>query len=317
MGLFWSLLALTTYLYTHPSFLEHDTGYGHPECADRLRALLSALDAPEFSGLIKKEAPRARLDQLQLIHSPSYIDRLLQAIPKRGHVALEADTVISPGSGEAALHAVGAVCDAVDAVLTGAADNAFCAVRPPGHHAEPAAAMGFCLFNNIAIAAQYARTAHPVRRVAIVDFDVHHGNGTQAAFAKEPEVLYASTHQSPLYPGTGSAQETGAGNLFNMPLAPGSGSREFQEALENTILPALHAFKPELMLISAGFDAHRDDPLASLNLVEDDYAWVSRKLIEIAERYAKNRLVSALEGGYNLAALARSACAHVRELLNA
>jgi acetoin utilization deacetylase AcuC-like enzyme len=308
---------MTTLLYTHPSFLEHDTGLGHPESAKRLHAINRALSRPEFAALVKKEAPRASLEQLRLIHSQHHVDRVLKAIPKIGHGYLDADTVISPASGEAALHAVGAVCAAVDAVFAGEASSAFCAVRPPGHHAEPDAAMGFCLFNNIAIAAEHARKHLGIRRVAIVDFDVHHGNGTQAAFSKQPDVLYASTHQSPWYPGTGMASETGVGNIFNAPLPSGSGSAEFRAAMTGKILPAVDVFKPELILVSAGFDAHRDDPLAALNLVEEDYAWITNELLQLADRHARGRLVSALEGGYNLEALAASVAAHVRELMSA
>jgi acetoin utilization deacetylase AcuC-like enzyme len=308
---------MTTLLYTHPSFLEHDTGLGHPESAERLRAIDRALSQPEFAALVKKEAPRASLEQLRLIHTQRHIDRLLKAVPKIGHAYLDADTVISPASGEAALHAVGAVCAAVDAVFGGEASNAFCAVRPPGHHAEPDDAMGFCLFNNIAIAAEHARKRHGIRRVAIVDFDVHHGNGTQAAFHDQKDVLYASTHQYPWYPGTGRASETGVGNIFNAPLPSESGSAEFRAAMTGKILPAVDAFKPELILVSAGFDAHRDDPLAALNLVEEDYAWITRELLKLADRHAARRLVSALEGGYDLEALGASVAAHVQELMSA
>jgi len=308
---------MTTFYYVHPSFLDHDTGLGHPESALRLRAIDTVLKRPEFTGVIKKEAPRANIDQIRLIHTQPHIDDVFKAIPKLGHANLDADTVISPASGEAALHAAGAVCAAVDAVFAKETDNAFCGVRPPGHHATPDASMGFCVFNNIAIAAQHARKRHGINRVAIVDFDVHHGNGTQAAFYKNPEVLYASTHQHPLYPGTGLTRETGVGNIFNVPLAPGSGSAEFRAAMRDKIVPAVDAFHPELVLVSAGFDAHRDDPLASLNLIEEDYAWVTRELLTLAKHHAGGRLVSALEGGYNLEALADSVAAHVRELLKA
>lgn len=306
---------MTTFYYSHPSFFDHDTGLGHPESALRLRAIATALSRPEFSGLIQKEAPRANTEQIRSIHTQAHIDHVFKALPKLGHANLDADTVISPASGEAALHAAGAVCAAVDALFAEQADNAFCAVRPPGHHAEPHASMGFCLFNNIAIAAEHARKKHGIRKVAIVDFDVHHGNGTQKVFEKNPEILYASTHQYPLYPGTGAANETGVGNVFNMPLAPGSGSSDFRAAMTSRILPAVDAFRPELVLVSAGFDAHRDDPLASLNLDETDFAWITQELLQLAERHAGGRLVSTLEGGYNLEALAESVAAHVRELL--
>ncbi len=308
---------MTTYYYTHPSFLNHDTGPGHPECAERLQAISNVLGAPEFSGLVRRQAPAATHEQLRLVHPQTQIDRILQAVPNQGYAYIDGDTVVSPASGDAALHAAGAVCAAVDAVLEGEADNAFCAVRPPGHHAEPSRSMGFCLFNNVAIAAEYARSVRAVERVAIVDFDVHHGNGTQTAFYEQPSVLYASTHQSPLYPGTGSVAETGVGNIFNVPLAAGSDGELFRKAVVEIIFRALHAFRPELILISAGFDAHRDDPLAALRLLEEDYAWISRELIGIADTWCRGRLVSTLEGGYHLGALGRSVAAHVRELLKA
>ncbi len=308
---------MTTFYFTHPSFLAHDTGLGHPESPFRLRAIDAVLNRREFAHLVKNEAPRAEIDRVLLVHTQAHIDSVLKSIPQRGLHYLDPDTPVSPGSGEAALHAVGALCQAVDSVCAGKAKNAFCAVRPPGHHAEPGRSMGFCLFNNIAIAAEHARHAHGLKRVAIVDFDVHHGNGTQAAFAKNPEVLYASTHQYPWYPGTGSANETGVGNIFNAPLPSGSGSREFRAAMAGKILPAVDKFQPELILVSAGFDAHKDDPLASLNLVDEDYAWVTRELSNLAKKHCGGKLVSTLEGGYNLEALGESAAAHVRELLAA
>jgi acetoin utilization deacetylase AcuC-like enzyme len=282
-----------------------------------LRAIAAVLKRPEFAGLLHREAPRAEIDRLRLVHSKAHIERVLNAIPQHGLHYLDPDTPVSPGSGEAALRAVGAVCAAVDAVFEGDAQNAFCGARPPGHHAEPERAMGFCLFNNVAIAAQHAKEKHGIRRVAIIDFDVHHGNGTQAAFERNPEVLYASTHQSPWYPGTGAARETGVGNIFNSPLSAGSGSKEFRAAMTGKILPAVDRFKPELVLVSAGFDAHEDDPLASLELTEDDFAWITRELAELAARHCAGKLVSTLEGGYNLEALAASAVAHVRELMAA
>jgi acetoin utilization deacetylase AcuC-like enzyme len=306
---------MTTIYFSHRSFLEHDTGLGHPENAERLRSIERALAAAEFEGLDRRDAPRGTREQIRLIHGERYIDYVLGAVPRQGFSYLDGDTVISPRSGEAALHAVGAACAAVDAVFAQASTNAFCAVRPPGHHAEPDEAMGFCLFNNVAIAAEYARKHHGIERVAIVDFDVHHGNGTQKAFQANKEVLYASTHQSPWYPGTGRSEETGVGNIINVPLAAGSGSKEFRSALAEKILPALNRFSPELLLVSAGFDGHRDDPLASLNLVEDDYAWVTSELAVIAEKHARGRLVSVLEGGYNLEALGKSVAAHVCVLM--
>jgi acetoin utilization deacetylase AcuC-like enzyme len=308
---------MASLLYTHPSCLEHDPGHFHPESPARLRAVLEALEAPEFARLDRREAPSAALDDVVRVHPRRFVERLLAAVPNEGHVGIDADTVICPASGRAALHAVGAVVAAVDAVAAGEAENAFCAVRPPGHHAEPARAMGFCLFNNVAIGALRARAAHGLSRIAVVDFDVHHGNGTQACFAEDATLFYASTHQYPLYPGTGARSETGVGNIVNVPLSPGAGGREFRLGFSHAILPALDEFRPEMLLISAGFDAHKNDPLAQLRLDASDYTWVTEQLLEIARRHAKGRVVSTLEGGYDLAALAGSAAAHVRVLMSA
>jgi len=301
-------------LYTHDACLRHDTGPGHPERAARLEAVLAALEATRFAGLDRRQAPAASLDQIALVHPRDWAERLLAAAPRAGYVALDADTVMSPASGEAALRAAGAVCAGVDAVIAGEGARAFCAVRPPGHHAGPRRAMGFCLFNNVAIAAAHALRAHGLMRVAIADFDVHHGNGTQAAFYAEARVLYGSSHQMPLYPGTGAASETGVGNIVNMPLDPGSGGTEFRAAWRHSFLPRLEAFHPELILVSAGFDAHRDDPLAALELDEDDFAWITAELVRVAEHSCAGRVVSTLEGGYDLDALAASTAAHVGAL---
>ena len=306
---------MTTALFSHPACLAHDTSRRHPESPARLTAVLEALAADRFAALDRREAPRATRDELALIHPPEFIDSVMTAIPEIGHNAIDADTIVSPGSGEAALRAAGAVLAAVDAVMAGEAANAFCAVRPPGHHAEPDRAMGFCLFNNVAIGAAYARRKHGRARVAVVDFDVHHGNGTQAAFWNDSSLFYASTHQAPFYPGTGAADETGVGNIVNVPLPAGSGSAAFREAYERTILPALALFRPEFLLISAGFDAHRRDPLAQLTLDEADYTWVTEHLMKIAANHANGRVVSTLEGGYDLTALAASAAAHVAVLM--
>jgi acetoin utilization deacetylase AcuC-like enzyme len=307
---------MTTLFYTHPACLEHDPGRHHPESAARLRAVLDALAEPEFDRLERREAPEAALDDLRRVHPHWHVQNIMDAVPRSGYVGIDADTILSPASGEAALRAVGAVIAAVDAVVTGEADNAFCAVRPPGHHAEPTRAMGFCLFNNVAVGALRARAAHGLGRVAVIDFDVHHGNGTQAAFETDRGLFYASTHQSPLYPGTGSARETGIGNIVNVPLRPMSGSRQFRLGVTQRILPALDAFRPELVLVSAGFDAHRSDPLAQLMLDEGDYTWITEQLLEIAYRHAGGRLVSTLEGGYDLDALGASAAAHIRVLMS-
>jgi acetoin utilization deacetylase AcuC-like enzyme len=308
---------MTTLLLTHEACLAHDPGPHHPESPARLEAVLAALAEPGFAQLVRREAPKASLEQIALIHPGDFAARLLAAVPKQGYAAIDADTVLSPGSGEAALRAAGACIAAVDAVMKGEAQNAFCAVRPPGHHAEPRHAMGFCLFNNVAIAAMHARRAHKIERVAVIDFDVHHGNGTQAAFEQDGGLLYASTHQMPLYPGTGAASERGVGNIVNAPLRPMSGSEEFRKAFSTIILPALDAFRPEFVIISAGFDAHRDDPLAQLMLVEADYAWCTERLVAIAKKHAQGRIVSSLEGGYDLDALAESAAAHVAALMAA
>jgi len=301
-------------LYTHPACLAHDPGIGHPESPARLRTVLDALDDPSFAGLVRREAPRATRAQLARVHAESLIDAVFAAAPSIGHAQLDADTAMSPDSLEAALRAAGAVCAAVDALIDGEDTRAFCAVRPPGHHATRDTAMGFCLFNNVAAGATQALTRGLVR-AAIVDFDVHHGNGTQDIFWNEPRVLYASTQQSPLYPGTGARTETGVGNIVNAPLPPGAGSAEFRSAFAQIVLPRLHDFRPQLVLISAGFDAHRLDPLASLEFSADDYAWVTRELAQIARTHAQDRIVSSLEGGYSLTALRESTAAHVAALM--
>jgi acetoin utilization deacetylase AcuC-like enzyme len=309
---------MTTLLYTHPACLDHDPGSYHPEAPARLAAVLEALSAPEFAGLARREAPPAAIEDLTRVHPRPFVERLLAAVPAAGHIGIDADTVMSPASGEAALRAAGAVVAAVDAVVAGEAGNAFCAVRPPGHHAEPGRAMGFCLFNNIAVGALRARQVHHIARVAVIDFDVHHGNGTQAAFWDDANLFYGSTHQSPLYPGTGRESEQGAaGNIVNVPLPPMAGSAQFRAGMARVMLPALDAFEPQLLMISAGFDAHRSDPLAQLLLDEADYAWATEELLAIARKHAGGRVVSALEGGYDLQALGASAAAHVRALMAA
>ena len=301
-------------LYTHPACLAHDPGEGHPESPARLRAVLDALEEARFENLARREAPRATHEQLARVHAESLIDAVFAAAPSAGHAQLDADTAMSPDSLEAALRAAGAVCAAVDALIDGADTRAFCAVRPPGHHATRDTSMGFCLFNNVAVGAAQA-LARGLERVAIVDFDVHHGNGTQDIFWNEPRVLYTSTHQSPLYPGSGARAETGAGNIVNAPLPPGAGSAEFRAVFSQTVLPRLRDYRPQLFMISAGFDAHRLDPLASLNLDASDYDWVTRELVDISREYAKGRIVSALEGGYSLTALRECTAAHVAALM--
>ena len=308
---------MTTGLYTHAACLGHDTGTGHPERIQRLVAILRLLDDPIYAALDRREAPEATIDQLARVHTRAYIDEVFAAIPNMGQAELDGDTVLSPGSGAAALHAAGAVAAAVDAVVKGDLKNAFCAVRPPGHHAERDLAMGFCVFNNVAVGAAQALDACGLDRVAIFDFDVHHGNGTQHIFDHDPRVLYASTHQSPLYPGTGAKNEKGVGNIVNAPLPPYAGSEEFRDACEEVILPALEKFRPDLIMISAGFDAHRNDPLASLEFETEDYAWVTDELVGLAKTVCGGRIVSTLEGGYDLNALAESVTAHVYALQRA
>ncbi len=304
-------------LCTHPACLDHDTGPGHPESPTRLAAVLQALAGERFAALARIEAPTATREQLRRTHAADVLARVLDDAPASGLRRLDADTVMSPGSREAALRAAGAVCAAVDAVMSGQARRVFCAVRPPGHHATPTAPMGFCLFNNVAVGAAHALAEHAIERVAIVDFDVHHGNGTQDIFWSDPRVLYASTHQAPLYPGTGARDERGVGNIVNAPLPPGAGSRDFRAAVDAIVLPALEAFAPQFVFVSAGFDAHRLDPLANLVLETDDYAWVTARLVDLAERHAQGRLVSTLEGGYSLTALRECVAAHVGALLDA
>ena len=309
---------MTTLLYMHPSSLEHDTGPGHPESPARIRAIMTILEREERKGALvgieRREPPRATRAQLERVHTGRYIDGVLSAEPASGHVRLDPDTVMSPGSGEAALRAAGAAVAAVAALVGGEADNAFCALRPPGHHAEAERAMGFCLFNNVAVGARQALDVHGLGSVSIFDFDVHHGNGTQHSFEREPRVQYLSTHQWPLYPGTGAREETGVGNIVNRPLPAGTGSREWRRVVEADILPAIDAFEPALIMVSAGFDAHRADPLAMLELVEDDYGWVTAHLVELARKHSGGRVVSVLEGGYDISALANSALMHLNAL---
>ena len=308
---------MTTLLFHHAAFLNHATPIGHPERPDRLRALHAALDNKEFESLNRVEAPLADAEEALSCHSERYVEGIRNAMPSEGLRRLDPDTTASPGSWEAALRAIGAALAAVDALARGEAQNAFCAVRPPGHHAERERAMGFCLFDTIAIAARHAQKAHGMERVAIVDWDVHHGNGTQAIFWSDPSVLYASTHQMPLFPGTGDISETGVGNIFNAPLSPGDGTEQFEEAFRQRILPAVSHFAPELILISAGFDAHHRDPLAEINLQAEDFAWATRELMDIAAKSANGRVVALLEGGYDLKGLAESAAAHINQLMAA
>lgn len=306
---------MTTWLITHPACLEHDTGPGHPESIERLRTVLAALEAPAFQFLQRQEAPLATVDQIARVHDRAYVERMLSSIPSHGYRALDDDTVICPRSGEAALRAAGALCMAVDAVVGGEAERAFCAVRPPGHHAEPAQAMGFCLFNNVAVGAAHAREVHKLKRVAVVDFDVHHGNGTASMFAGRKGYLYLSSHQHPLYPGTGDPGDNRDGNIFNLALPPYTNGMDFRPMFQDELLRRLDDFSPDLIFISAGFDGHLDDPLANLRLNERDFAWATDEIVSIARKRCKGRVISTLEGGYDLSALARSVTAHVTALM--
>jgi acetoin utilization deacetylase AcuC-like enzyme len=310
---------MSTLLLTHPACLGHEPGPHHPERPERLTAILAALEDDAFAGLAWAEAPIASLEQLTRVHPETYVQAMLQAKPAPGEYAMiDGDTILSSGSIEAALRAAGAVVAGVDAVMTGSTDSAFAAVRPPGHHATPDIPGGFCIFNNVAIGARHAQAAHGIGKVAILDFDVHHGQGTQAVVEPDASLFYGSTHQYPLYPGTGLSNERGAWlNVANVPLRPNSGSAQFRHAWGEIILPQLDRFAPELVIVSAGFDAHKADPLAQLSLETEDFAWISLELQAIADRHAGGRLVSALEGGYDLAALADATAAHVQVLMRA
>ena len=310
---------MTTSIYTHSACLAHRPGPHHPESPQRLAAVLQALDAPAFSVTRRRDAPRGTREQILLVHSASYFDAVEKAAPRDGLRALDGgDTIMSPGTWEAVLRCVGAACAAVDDVVSRRTRNAFCATRPCGHHAEAERAMGFCIFNQAAIAALHARASHGLRRVAVVDFDVHHGNGTQNRFYNDPDLFYGSSHQSPFYPGTGAHNEAGvAGNIVNIPLQQGCDSATFRRHMRAQMLPALRSFAPELLVISAGFDAHHLDPLGGLSLTDDDFHWVTRELMAVADHSARGRVVSTLEGGYSLQGLASGSAAHVRALMQA
>ncbi len=307
---------MSTLLVTHPSSLQHQTPAGHPERADRIRAIEAALEQERFQSLARVQAPRAEFDTVALCHPMQYVEAISKAAPQDGLVRLDADTTMSPGTLEAALRAVGGATYAVDEVIGKKAANAFVAMRPPGHHTEKARPMGFCIFNTAAIAARYAQKKHGLGRVAVVDFDVHHGNGTQDIFWSDATAMYCSTHEMPLYPGTGAIDERGEhDNIVNAPLRAGDAGDRFRAAFEDLILPRLKAFGPELIVISAGFDAHARDPLANLELVDTDFGWVTRALMDIADKTAEGRLVSILEGGYDLQGLSQSVAAHVTALM--
>jgi len=307
---------MTTLFLCHPAALDHQTPFGHPERPDRIRAIERTLEQERFATLVREAAPEAHVDTLTLAHPEAYVTAIREAAPRQGWVHIDADTVMSPGTFEAAARGAGGAVQAVDEVMGGKVANAFVGMRPPGHHAERTRAMGFCFFNNAAIAARHAQVRHGAERVAIIDWDVHHGNGTQDIFWRDPSVLYASTHEMPLYPGTGALSERGDfDTIVNAPLNSGDGGDIFREALETAILPRIEAFRPDLVLVSAGFDAHWRDPLASLNLTEADFGWATRKLMDLADRHCQGRIVSMLEGGYDLDGLSQSVAAHVDALM--
>ena len=303
---------MTTIIH-HDDCLRHDPGPKHPERSERIKAVLGGIKP--VRGLEYLPAPKARIEQLALVHPLDFLSEIRELEPDRGRIPLsEEDTLMSPGSCDAALRGAGSICFAIDQILEGKTGNAFCVVRPPGHHAEKALAMGFCLFNSVAVGARHAQTGPGIGKVAILDIDVHHGNGTQAIFEDDPSVLYISSHQMPLYPGSGYPDETGFGNILNLPLAPGSGSREFRHAGSTLGLPAVHSFEPDLILVSAGFDAHERDPLAQLEVQDDDYHWITAEIRDLADDSCNGRLISLLEGGYDLKALATASRAHVEAL---
>ncbi len=307
---------MSTLLVTHPAGLNHLTPLGHPERADRIRVLDRIFEQEKFSLLVRDSAPRGEREDIIRVHPADFFDAMGGASPSEGLVRIDSDTVMSPGSWEAALRAVGGACFAVDEVMEGKVANAFVAMRPPGHHCEVRKPMGFCLLNQVAVAARHAQAKYGLERVAVVDFDVHHGNGTQQIFWDDETVMYCSTHEMPLFPGTGEVSETGtADTIVNAPLHAGDDGTQFKDAMDSRVLPRLEAFHPDLILISAGFDAHVRDPMASLRLVDTDFAWVTRRLMDVADRVCGGRVVSLLEGGYDLEALASSASAHVSALM--
>ena len=306
---------MSTQFFYHRDCLDHYPGLSHPESPQRLISITKTLSHTNFDMLSRVQSPKAEFDTITLMHDPYYVETIFNSLPISDFKQLDPDTILSPGSGDALLRGVGGICSAVDNVLSGVSNNAFCCMRPPGHHAEYGEAMGFCIFNNIAVAAKYAQKKYGIDKVAVVDFDVHHGNGTQHLFENDPNLFYASTHQYPAYPGTGAISEVGLGNIVNVPLKPGTGSEAFRAAYTKTILPKLNTFEPQLLLVSAGFDAHRKDPLCQLNLNSDDFSWVTKHLIEVADNHCQGMLISTLEGGYDLDALASSVAKHVQELL--
>ena len=306
---------MKTTIYTHDSGLLHDTGFSHPERAERLKVIHDLLNEPPFNTLPRGDVAPATEYQILTAHPLSYIDHIRSSIPDHGHAQIDADTILSPKSWDAALYAAGAVCTAIDDIATKKTSRAFCAMRPPGHHAEPATSMGFCLFNSIFIGARHAQITHGFQRVAIVDFDVHHGNGTDSMTRRhDGSILFVSTHQYPLWPMTGLEDDNDE-SVMNFTLPPHSGSEFFRKTYTDKVFPVLNAFAPDLLMISAGFDAHRDDPLAQINLLEDDFEWVTRELTAIADKHANGRVVSVLEGGYDLNALKSCVAIHLKTLM--
>jgi acetoin utilization deacetylase AcuC-like enzyme len=314
----WNNLLMPTLLISHPSAAGHAVPEGHPERPARIRAVADVLSEEAFRALVREDAPAGDLDLARLCHDGDYVERIAALLPETGFIGIDGDTFVSPGTIAACRHALGGAARAVEAVFAREASNAFLAMRPPGHHAERSRAMGFCFYNQAAIAARHAQRRHGAQRVAIMDFDVHHGNGTQDIFWDDATVMYASTHEMPLYPGTGAPSEKGAhGNIVNVALRSGSDGAAFRQAMETAVLPRLDAFRPDLVVISAGFDAHRRDPLASIELEAVDFGWATRALCALADRHCGGRIVSVLEGGYDLVGLAESAAAHVAALMEA
>ena len=308
---------MTTIFISHPACLKHENGPGHPERPDRLRAIEKVLSHQVFEDLARQTAPDGTVEQIALAHPKNYIDLIEGAAPQSGYAFIDSDTSLNEHSWKAIMKSVGGITLAVDLIMEGRHKNAFVAMRPPGHHAEATRAMGFCIFNNAAIAAHHARKVHGAERVAVVDFDVHHGNGTQDIFWSDKNLFYGSTHEMPLFPGTGALSETGVGNIWNAPLKAGDTGKQFKTAMQERILPALKNFAPDFLIISAGFDAHKNDPLANLNLLEEDFGWITDELLEIAQKQCGGKVISTLEGGYDLEGLARSAGVHVQRLMQA
>lgn len=305
---------IKTHIYTHPAGLRHNMGIGHPECPERLAAVLDAIKPSPLDKLDIVEAPEAELEWLYRCHPARYVMDIQDSVPDDGLSFIDMDTALCPDSWEAAITAAGAACQAVEDVLDGKCSRAFCAARPPGHHAEPERAMGFCFFNNIFVGALHARDKYNMNRIVIIDFDVHHGNGSDTMARQHEGVFYISTHEGGIFPGTGSGRDNIENRVLNIPLPHGTGSQDFRTIYENQVFPAIDAFGPELVMISAGFDAHKNDPLAGLELNTEDYFWVTEKLCALADRHCEGKVISILEGGYNLDALKESASAHIKAL---